>query len=348
MSPPSGTTIVTGATGGMGSAIVSHIMRRSDLADTQTGIYTVRKPSSAPALRKALQSAPSSHKHEVVGLDLSSIKKVRAFAKDINERVASGAIPPIRALILNAGYQDHTELNMTSDGYEMTWQVNYLANFLLALLLLQSMDKKEGRILIVGSWTHDVDDDRNRSGGQDPYSAPHWNSLFPDVDDLARGRWSTPQDDPSWLSGFRRYGASKLCVVMLQQELARRMARDPALSHIAVIGLDPGAMSSDLLRRGSFFFKWFLSWFVLPVVGTLSVRLNPNGPMRTTWKSGGDAVRACFDMESPAGQPLYLNGTDEFEVAKDAQDETKRRKLWAYGLQAGGIREGDTVLEDWK
>jgi len=193
-----------------------------------------------------------------------------------------------------------------------------------------------------------VDDDRNRSGGQDPYSAPHWNSLFPDVDDLARGRWSTPQDDPSWLSGFRRYGASKLCVVMLQQELARRMARDPALSHIAVIGLDPGAMSSDLLRRGSFFFKWFLSWFVLPVVGTLSVRLNPNGPMRTTWKSGGDAVRACFDMESPAGQPLYLNGTDEFEVAKDAQDETKRRKLWAYGLQAGGIREGDTVLEDWK
>lgn len=37
----------------------------------------------------------------------------------------------------------------------MSWQVNYLANFILCLLLLQSMDKKHGRILIVGSWSHE-------------------------------------------------------------------------------------------------------------------------------------------------------------------------------------------------
>lgn len=44
---------------------------------------------------------------------------------------------------------------MSDDGYEMTWQVNFLANQLLTLLLLQSMDKKNGRILLIGSWSHE-------------------------------------------------------------------------------------------------------------------------------------------------------------------------------------------------
>lgn len=44
---------------------------------------------------------------------------------------------------------------MTADGYEITWHVNYLANQLLSLMLLQSMDKEKGRILILGSWSHE-------------------------------------------------------------------------------------------------------------------------------------------------------------------------------------------------
>lgn len=44
---------------------------------------------------------------------------------------------------------------MSGDGFEMTWQVNFLANLVLSLLLLQSMDKDEGRILIIGSWMHE-------------------------------------------------------------------------------------------------------------------------------------------------------------------------------------------------
>jgi NAD(P)-dependent dehydrogenase (short-subunit alcohol dehydrogenase family) len=44
---------------------------------------------------------------------------------------------------------------MSEDGYEMTWQVNYLANQLLVLMLLQSMDTTSGRIVIIGSWSHE-------------------------------------------------------------------------------------------------------------------------------------------------------------------------------------------------
>jgi hypothetical protein len=36
----------------------------------------------------------------------------------------------------------------------MTWYVNHLAQMLLVLLLLESMDAEKGRILLVGSWSH--------------------------------------------------------------------------------------------------------------------------------------------------------------------------------------------------
>ncbi len=38
--------------------------------------------------------------------------------------------------------------------------------------------------------------------------------LFTDTERLARGQWSTPAEDPTTLSGYRRYGASKLCQIM--------------------------------------------------------------------------------------------------------------------------------------
>lgn len=60
-----------------------------------------------------------------------------------------------------------------------------------------------------------VDDIRNEMGGT-PYKDPKWHNLFPGPEELAKGRWSTPEDDPSAASGFRRYGASKLCATMLQ------------------------------------------------------------------------------------------------------------------------------------
>jgi len=295
---------------------------------------------------KTLSKAAPSRKHQTLDLDLGSLASVRKLAANVNEQVASGKIPPIRALILNAGYQDHTSLTMSDDGFEMTWQVNYLSNFLLVLLLLQSMDKTKGRILIVSSWSHDVDDPQNETGGNTPYKG--YTSIWPGPEPLAKGEWETPQDDPSWYSGFRRYGASKLCAVMLQQELGHRLCRDPNLSNISVIGFDPGAMGSDLGRRGSFYVGTFLMKFMIPLMAPLQQRWQPNGPLRTTWKSGGDIVSALFDREIPKGGPCYLNGSEEKVPAKDARDEKKRRELWAYGVKAGKIQGSETVIHDWQ
>lgn len=132
-----------------------------------------------------------------------------------------------------------------------------------------------------------------------------------------------------------------------RQDLGYRLAHDPSLSGISVIGVDPGAMGSDLARRGSFILSTLMMKTVMPLIGPVMVRMSPNGPFRTGWKSGGDVVSACFDIETPKNT-LYLNGSEEMEVAKDARDGEKRRVLWRYGIEAAGIKEGDTILKNWQ
>ena len=73
-------------------------------------------------------------------------------------------LPPLHALICNAGIQFNAGLVNTEDGYETTWAVNHLGHFLLVLLLLDKI-QKPGRIVVVSSGTHDP---LQKSGMPDP------------------------------------------------------------------------------------------------------------------------------------------------------------------------------------
>ena len=150
---PQGTIVVTGANGSFGTAIVSRLLA-PDLAPSYHGVYTVRSPLS-PALDKTLAAAPPSHTSTKLPMDLSSLASVREAASTLNRRVASGEIPPIRALVLNAGFMEFTSQTMSGDGFDMTFQCNYLSHWLFTLMLLQSMDKEEGRVVVVSSWSHE-------------------------------------------------------------------------------------------------------------------------------------------------------------------------------------------------
>ena len=105
-----GSIILTGANGGLGSALVTNILQNSELASDYKSVYTVRKAATATQLKQVLRAAPASHEHEIVDLDLGSLASVRKTAEEINRRVANGDLPRIRALILNAAYQDHEEI----------------------------------------------------------------------------------------------------------------------------------------------------------------------------------------------------------------------------------------------
>jgi len=124
-------------------------LHKSPYAVDYHGIYTVRNPASAHEIHRSPTSPPG-HTFETQALDLGSLEKIRAAAKYINDRVANGALEPIRALTLNAAFQDAnaespTPKTYTNDGYEAPFAINSLENFLLVLLILQSIDKGHGQ-----------------------------------------------------------------------------------------------------------------------------------------------------------------------------------------------------------
>lgn len=214
-SPGKGTILLTGANGSLGSTMASQIASTPELA-AYHGLYAVRDAKAAPVLRSALAqhgSKTNPHAHDIISINLADLDSVRAVATTINSQVATGQIPPIRALILNAGYLEFTAQSWTADGFDMTFASNYLGHWLLTVLLLQSMDREAGRVVVVGSESHDPHNPKSKGSFDDA----QWMEFMRDgsSESVARGTWSTSEEDPSYNGGFRRYGASKFCQAMM-------------------------------------------------------------------------------------------------------------------------------------
>ncbi|KAF5026990.1 hypothetical protein F66182_863 [Fusarium sp. NRRL 66182] len=339
-----GSILVTGANGGLGSAIVERILQDPELA-AYTGVFMVRNSATATNLKNKLSAAPEAS-HRIIETQLDSITDVKKAAAEINSGIAAGTLPPLRAMILVAAYQDSTQLSLTTDGCETTWQINFLSNFILVLGLLQSCDKQHSRIVLISSWSHDFTDSRNDLVGN-AYKAQAYTTLFPSAHALGRGIWSTPTEDPSADAGYRRYGASKLCAAIFLFELGERLANDPTLSKVGLIAIDPGAMPTDLGRRGSTILQIKIK-VIMPLLAAISTYWSPNGFFRLPSKSADDTIRAAFKVDLPQGEVLYLNGTDTHTAAKETGHHQKREELWQYALQVASMGGKDTALAQWQ
>lgn len=342
-----GTILVTGTNGTLGSEIVSQILSTPELA-AYHGIYTVRNAEKAPVLDLALQSGKHSQTHSsnVISLDLADLSSVRAVAEKINQQVAHGETPPIRALILNAGYLEFTTQAWTADGFDMAFACNYLGHWLLTLLLLQSMDRDVGRIIIVGSESHDPYNPKSKAA----FNHEKWMNFIHDVhgsEPIAKGTWSASKEDPSFHSGFRRYGASKFCQASMIPELQRRLDTDPALHKLCILGVDPGSMPGNLTRRGPWIIRVFVFKLIMPWLAPLMAWLQPNGPLSTVKLGAADIIAAALERgESPKG--MYFYRSELSEMTPEANDEKKRERLWVDTIRYTQLKVGDSILVNWQ
>lgn len=339
-----GTFILTGANGGLGAATVTRFLASPE-SQTNKGVFTVRNPATADAAKNALHGSPNPAQHEIFPLDMSTLAGVRTGAAEINRKVRAGEFPPIRALVLNAAVQDGKGQKFTEDGFESHFGVNYLANWLLVLLLLQSMDPEEGRIVIVSSWSHDARDPRNALLIKREDQKKVWR----DPEDMA---YEKITDSPNELygAGYRRYGLSKTLIVMFMFELQRRLAASPRLSNISVVSVDPGAMPNTGLVKDAPLMIHFLLHYILGSVIAVVTWLNPNGDYRTVWKSAGDLLNASFNEKDYGKHPqaLYLNGSAKAEAGVEARNEQYQKEIWTASVGMARLKEGDTVLESWQ
>lgn len=208
--------VVTGASRGLGFAVARELCRDP----VNRVILAVRDPGrGAEAARRLGPRA------EVRRLDLASLEDVDRFAKEWTG--------PLAGLVNNAGVQHPAGTHRTADGWEETIAVNHLAALALTVKLLPAL--QGGRVLFIGSATHDPSDRLTRALG-------FRGARFTSIAALARGEGDGAT---ARQLGLDRYATSKFLNTATAAELARRIPPE----RTAFFTLDPGMMPGTGLVR---------------------------------------------------------------------------------------------------
>jgi NAD(P)-dependent dehydrogenase (short-subunit alcohol dehydrogenase family) len=198
------TILITGATRGLGLGAARSAKDRATVL--VSGRDRIRTEGAAAEIGA-----------EAFVLDLDSLADVYA---------AVDALPHVDAVVCNAGLQVPGAKRMTKDGFEETFQVNFLSHLALVDGLL-GRERAPARVIWVGSGTHDP--------------AQHSGMPNPREDDLeAIALGDMGMDDNA---GRRRYTTSKLLTTAVTGGLARERP------DLYVACLDPGLMTATGLAR---------------------------------------------------------------------------------------------------
>jgi NAD(P)-dependent dehydrogenase (short-subunit alcohol dehydrogenase family) len=198
------TILITGATEGIG--------KQTALELAEMGARVIlhgRSKSKAKQVLQEIEQKTGNGQLDFFIANLSSLHQIRTMGAEIRRKYNK-----LDVLINNAGVAMN-KLELSEDGYEMTFAVNYLAAFALTLLLLDLLTQSESsRIINVSSMVH---------------------SSFLNSDNLA---------EPRHFDGWEAYCQSKLCNILFTYELAEKLRNQG----VTVNCLHPGVIDTKLLR----------------------------------------------------------------------------------------------------
>ncbi len=205
-SPQSGKTcVVTGANSGIGKAAATEFARMGS-----TTVLVCRDEKKGTATRDEIKNATGNQSVELLVADLSSLDSVRELARDYKRKHDQ-----LHVLVNNAAVVEGRRV-VTKDGLEEVFVVNYLSQFLLTNLLLDTLRASApARVVNVTSSVH----------------------AHIDFDDLQM---------ENGYNAIKSYGQSKLAQILFTQELAERLKG----SGVSVNCVHPGAVRTHLGDEG--------------------------------------------------------------------------------------------------
>ncbi|XP_059610287.1 retinol dehydrogenase 12-like [Phlebotomus argentipes] len=281
--------IVTGASSGIGRALAEELARKG-----ANLILACRDVKKAEIVREKISVTTGNSNIRVSELDLASLESVERFSQDILNTVES-----IYALVNNAGIFYSSPRN-TEDGFEETFQVNYLSVFLLTLLLLPAIRRHcdPARIVNVGSEGH---------LHAWPFPQPEYHRVF---DDSREDR-------------FRAYFYSKFCLTLFSWRLASLSEN----SNISVHCVDPGSAETSIFRNFPPLVNKLSKWVQKPV--RIFV-------VKTPHEGAQSVLHAILSPEKP---PFYIrNLKEEEEIHCRLSDPLLGITLWRMSRKMCGHR----------
>ncbi|MEQ8267276.1 MAG: SDR family NAD(P)-dependent oxidoreductase [Parvibaculum sp.] len=312
-----GTIIITGGNQGLGFGAAKALRKLDPKA--QIVLACRDEAKGRDAAKRLRGKGPDAI---CLPLDLASLASVRAFAAGFAEQ----KLPPLQALICNAGIQVVAKPELSRDGFELTFAVNHLAHFLLANLMLPHIEPG-GRIVFVSSGTHDP-------ARKTPLPAPRWTS----AEALAQ-----PANDgeSSGKAGRRAYAMSKLCNVLCTYEFARCL--ETRNVPVTATAFDPGLMpGSGLARQYALPARllWNSVFLLLPYFTSAASSMA---------RSGRHLAKLAIDptWNGVSGRYFEARGKTRLLDARSSElsyDVEKARELWQTSAILAGMTPEEAVL----
>lgn len=277
--------IITGSNSGIGFATAVDCAKRNAKV-----ILACRDKTKGQKAALRIQNLSKNTNVVFKHLDLASLHSVREFCRAILTTESR-----LDVLINNAGLMA-CPLERTKNGFEMQFGVNYLGHFLLANILVNLIKKSQGRIINVTSYLYKL--------GRI------------DCKDL-----NSVQGYDGWVA----YYQSKLAIVLMTQELSRRLAG----SKVNVNAVHPGMVATNLYRYT--IFKWPGLWYLLSPITWLM------------WKSAEDAASlivylAVSDkVQDVSGE--YFSNYKVQQLEAHAVDKGMAKKLWEISEDLVGLKD---------
>jgi NAD(P)-dependent dehydrogenase (short-subunit alcohol dehydrogenase family) len=291
--------VITGTSSGIG------IETARALAETSAKLFlTARNLDKA---KKACAEFFDASRMEFIELDLTSFDSVRTAAKSILEKTDK-----INILVENAGCMAVPELELTQDGHEMQFGVNFLAHFLFFELLKPALlaavtPELNSRVVVLSSSAHqhgginESDNYNFQKGGYDP-----------------------------WLS----YGQSKTADAYLANEIDRRYGSQG----LHATSVHPGGIMTELAR---YIPPEVLQSLASSDAAKKILKSPEQGAATTVWaaigkqweNAGGKYLENCQEAP-PAKQidPYFGKG-----YAPHVYDPEREARLWQDTLKIVGL-----------
>ena len=306
------TVLITGGNANLGYACAKTIAAHSPNYHV---VLACRNPKAASDAANQLKASTNSPNISTIALDLVSLDSVKSCAETFIGQLMAQKLPPLTAIIANAGVQFGDQLRATPTGVEETFAINHLGHFALINQLLPHL-QPNGRIVVVSSGTHRTNP-REFWTAMMGVPAP----LFTTAKAVATGTAT------GGLTGVmlnrRRYATSKLCNLLFTYELDRRL-REHDLP-ITVNAFDPGLMpGTNLARNNSPAIVW--AWNnVLPVMTVFP------GVNRVE-TSGQNLARLVLDASLAGMSAQYFEAKQAVPSSIESQDQTKQQDLWKLSV----------------
>ncbi|HEY2500744.1 MAG TPA: SDR family NAD(P)-dependent oxidoreductase [Mycobacterium sp.] len=196
--------LITGATDGIGKVTATALARKGYAV-----VLAARNEAKAATVTRGIVASTGNRDVGYLTADLRSLAQLHRLAETFMVRY-----PRLDVLINNAGIIMPQHV-LTEDGYETTYQVNYLAQFCLTQLLLSELEKSlQGRVINLSSSVY-------RAGKFDPGNLQ------------GERRFST----------IGAYAASKLCVLLFTVELAHRLGP----TRVTANAVHPGIVRTPMM-----------------------------------------------------------------------------------------------------